>query len=103
MRSEKFRKLLESKGDNPLLRFSLGQALLEEDQVEEAIVELLKCAESNEEWLIPRLLLGKAFVYKRDAAEARKWLDQAKELCLKQDHDEPMEEIHRLEEELDSL
>jgi predicted Zn-dependent protease len=103
MRSEKFRQLLESKGDNPLLRFSLGQALLEEDQVEEAIEELLRCAESNGDWLIPRLLLGKAYVLKKDATEARIWLSQAKELCLKQDHDEPMEEIHRLEEELEAL
>lgn len=102
MRSEKFRQLLESKGDNPLLRFSLGQALLEEDQVDSAISELQICAEGNSEWLMPKLLLGKAYVLKKESTEARKWLAEARELSLKQDHDEPLEEIQRLEAELES-
>lgn len=103
MRSEKFRQLLETKGDNPLLRFSLGQALLEEGDADAAIKELLICAEGNKDWLMPRLLLGKAHVYQKAAEEAQKWLNEARELSIQQDHDEPLEEIQRLESELAAL
>ena len=103
MRSEKFRQLLEAKGENPLLRFSLGQALLNEDQTGEAIKELKACAEGNQDWLMPRLLLGKAYIHLKDSTEARKWLNEARQLSIQQEHDEPLLEIERLEAELESI
>ena len=92
MGSERFRKLLEAKGKNPLLQFSLGQALLDEGQAEEAIASLKECCEGNKDWLMPRLLMGKACLELGKPGEAKRWLEEAKRLSIEQEHEEPLEE-----------
>ena len=100
MHSERFRKLIEAKGENPLLLFSLGQALIDEEKFEEALRPLHQCADSNEDWLMARLLLGKAYVNLNQPDEAKKFLNRARELSIQQEHEEPLVEIDRLENEL---
>ncbi len=100
MGSERFRKLLDSKGKNPLLLFSYGQALMDEGQLEEASGPLLECCEGNKEWLIPRLLLGKACMSLGKTSEAKTWLLEAKRLSVEQGHEEPFEEAEWLLGEL---
>lgn len=100
MGSERFRKLLEAKGKNPLLLFSLGQALLDEGQTEEAMEPLQECCEGNKDWLMPRLLMGKACMETGDTGKAKVWLEEAKRLSIEQEHEEPLEEAERLLAEL---
>ena len=96
MRSEKFRSLLESKGENPLLLFSYGQALLEEGQAEAALAPLDQCAEGDINWMVPRILLGKAHLQLGNLDEARQWLEFALKLAIDQNHEDPEAEIREL-------
>ena len=100
MSSERFRDLIEKKGENPLLLFSLGQALIDEEQFEEATIPLQKCCDGNEDWLMARLLLGKAYVALNHPEQARHFLNRARELSIQQEHVEPLVEIERMENEL---
>jgi predicted Zn-dependent protease len=96
VRSEKFRKLIESKGGNPLLLFSYGQALLEEGKTEAGMAPLQKCAESDDDWMIPRILLGKAQLRLGNMEEGHKWLKSALQLAIEQNHEDPESEIREL-------
>lgn len=100
MGSERFRKLLDAKGKNPLLLFSYGQALLDEGQAREAMASLKECCDGNKNWLMPRLLLGKACLELKEPGQAKQWLEEAKRLSIEQEHEEPLEEAERLLKEL---
>ena len=96
MRSEKFRLLLESKGENRLLLFSYGQALFDEGQTEEAVEPLQKCVADDASWMIPQILLGKAQLQLGNLDEGRKWLKSALHLAIEQKHEDPELEIRHL-------
>ena len=96
MRSEKFLSLLERKGENPLLLFSYGQALLEEGQAEVALAPLDQCAEGDINWMVPRILLGKAHLQLGNLDEARQRLEFALKLAIDQKHEDPEAEIREL-------
>jgi predicted Zn-dependent protease len=96
VRSEKFRKLIESKGENPLLLFSYGQALLDEGKTEAGTAPLQKCAENDDDWMIPRILLGKAQLQLGNMDEGQKWLKSALQLAIEQKHEDPESEIREL-------
>ena len=70
-RSELFRPLVAQDPANPLFRFSLGQELLKEDAAAEAHEHLRLAAESKADWMMPRILLGKALLALGDRAAAR--------------------------------
>ena len=96
VRSEKFLKLIESKGKNPLLLFSYGQALLDEGKTKAATLPLDKCAENDKDWMIPRILLGKAHLQLGNMDESNNWLKSALKLAIEQKHDDPEAEIREL-------
>ena len=52
-RSETFRTLVESDPLNPLFRFSLGQALFQENNFPAAVEHLQKAAEAKVDWMMP--------------------------------------------------
>ena len=93
---ETHRKRLEKDPNNPLFRFSLGQALFQEGQFEEAIEHLNFCVNSRADWMLPRILLGKALLQTNNEAEARPYLEQALELAISQDHRDPEAEVRAL-------
>ena len=96
MRSAKFRTLLDTKGDDPRLLFSYGQALLDEDSTKDALAPLQSCAEHDSEWMMPRILLGKAHLQLDNLDAARTWLEAALQLAISQDHEDPEAEIREL-------
>lgn len=79
-----------------LFRFSLGQALYEEGESHACIVHLQKCADSREDWMLPRILLGKALTETGQYEAAKPILKFALDLAVSQRHDEPAAELREL-------
>ncbi len=83
-----------------LFRFSLGQALYEEGDTTAAIPHLQRCSDSRDDWMLPRILLGKALLQQGEAETAKPVLIKALELAVAQHHDEPAEELRDILEDL---
>lgn len=96
MRSERFRTLLQGKGNDPRLLFSYGQALLDEGEVNAALKPLQACAEGDENWMMPCILLGKAHLQLGNTEPARMWLEGALQLAIDQKHEDPEAELREL-------
>jgi predicted Zn-dependent protease len=95
-RREHFEALVARQPGNELFRFSLAQALMAEGQAEEALVHFQTCAEGKADWMMPRILLGKALLGLARKAEARPWLESALRLAVDQHHEEPEQELRAL-------
>ncbi|MFP4166460.1 MAG: molecular chaperone DnaJ [Opitutales bacterium] len=95
-KSDIFRPKVEAQPDNILFRFSLGQALFDEEACEEAIPHLHKCAEARNDWMLPRILLGKALLNLERPEEARSVLEEALRLAIEQNHEDPAKEVREL-------
>ncbi len=100
MRSDRFVALVATQPDNELFRFSLAQALLTENRPAETVEHLTFCATKKPEWMMPRILLGKALLGLGRKSEAKPWLEQALQLAIAQDHDDPAQELRALLHEL---
>ena len=96
MRSAHFAALVARQPDNELFRFSLAQALLAENKPVDAIEHLSACAAKKSDWMMPRILLGKTLLGLGRKAEAKPWLEQALQLAIAQDHDDPAQELRTL-------
>lgn len=92
-KSEIFLSKVKDQPDNILFRFSLGQALYEEGATNEAIPHLQRCADSRADWMLPRILLGKALLQNVREIEAKPVLERALQLAIDQHHDDPAEEL----------
>ena len=95
-RREHFEALLARQPDNELFRFSLAQALVAEGRAEEALVHFRTCAERKADWMMPRILLGKALLGLGRKAEGQPWLESALQLAVEQHHEEPEQELRAL-------
>ena len=88
-----FERRVREHPDNPLFRFSLGQALVDAGRGPEAISHLRLAADSRADWMVPRILLGKALQASGDIPAARTVFEDALRLARSQGHEEPEEEI----------
>jgi predicted Zn-dependent protease len=100
IRSPHFATLVAQQPANELFRFSLAQALLTEGRPAEAVEHLIHCAEKKPEWMMPRILLGKALLGLGRRPEAKPWLEAALKLAVAQDHEDPAREMTALLAEL---
>jgi predicted Zn-dependent protease len=100
MRSDRFQALVTQQPDNELFRFSLGQALVEEGRAAEAIAHLQFCAGRRADWMMARILLGKALLSTGQVAAARSVLQEALDLAVTQNHETPEVELRALLAEL---
>lgn len=96
MRSDSFRTLVEQHPQNEMFRFSLGQALVQEERPGDAIPHLQFCVERKPDWMMPRILLGKSLLAVGRRAEARPVLAAALALAVDQNHEEPEAELRAL-------
>jgi predicted Zn-dependent protease len=96
VRSERFSDLVKQQPENALFRFSLGQALLDEDQPSKAVPHLEFCVNHRADWMVPRILLGKALVALDRIGEARPILENALLLAIDQHHETPEAELRAL-------
>lgn len=99
-RSEQFAALVASQPGNELFRFSLAQALLAENRAAEALEHLEFCANKKSDWMMPRILLGKALVGLGRRSEAKPWLEAALALAIDQAHEDPERELRAVLAEL---
>jgi predicted Zn-dependent protease len=95
-RSAHFGALVAQQPENELFRFSLAQALLAEHRPADALVHLQFCADKKPEWMMPRVLLGKALVGLGQKAAAKPWLEQALALAVAQSHEDPERELRAI-------
>lgn len=87
---------VKAQPDNMLFRFSLGQALYEEGAIAESISHLQKCADSQSDWMLPRILLGKALLQSGSPEQAKPVLQDALQLAIEQNHEGPEGELRGL-------
>jgi predicted Zn-dependent protease len=95
-KSDRFLAKVEAQPDNTLFRFSLGQALYEEGNLTEAIPHLQFCADSRGDWMLPRILLGKALLQIGRTPDAKPILNAALRLAVEQAHDDPAAELREI-------
>ena len=95
-KSEIFLPKVAAKPENILFRFSLGQALYDEGETTSAIPHLKKCADSRKDWMLPRILLGKAMLADGQDNNAKPILEAALQLATKQQHDDPAKELRSI-------
>ncbi len=99
-RSEQFAALVAKQPDNELFRFSLAQALMTENRPAEAVDHFVICANKKSDWMMPRILLGKALIGLGRKAEAKPWLEAALALAVDQNHEDPERELRGILAEL---
>lgn len=95
-RSETFRALVDQDPTNPLFRFSLGQALIQENNHAAAIPHLEKAAQSKDDWMMPRILLGKCYLTLGQKNPAQIIFTEALALAVKQGHEDPEAELRQI-------
>jgi predicted Zn-dependent protease len=96
LRSHHFSALVERAPDNELFRFSLAQALLAEGRPEEAAPHFAFCVAKKNDWMMPRILLGKIYLGTNSINEARPLIEAALTLAIDQGHEEPERELRAL-------
>lgn len=95
-KSERFQEKVSTQPDNMLFRFSLAQALTDEGDLIEAIPHLEACVNSRDDWMLPRILLGKALLATGAVDCAKPILEKALTLAIAQDHNDPAAELRGL-------
>lgn len=92
-RSVHFASLVAKHPENELFRFSLAQSLLAEDRGADAVEHLEACTRKKSDWMMPRIMLGKTLLALGRRAEAKPWLEEALQLAVSQDHQDPEAEL----------
>lgn len=100
MKSEKYRNLLSANPENALFRFSLGQALMDEGNLNEAIPLFEKCLQKKPDWMMASILKAKCQIGLKQKEEAKPELHRALKLAIEQEHEGPEGEIRKLLETL---
>ena len=95
-KSEIYLPKVQQQPDNILFCFSLGQALYEEGSIVESIPHLQKCTDSRGDWMMPRILLGKALLQSGEVERARPVLENALQLAIEQNHEGPESELKEI-------
>jgi predicted Zn-dependent protease len=95
-RIARFSALVAQQPDNALFRFSLAQALDAADRPGEAVEHYRLCGASRADWMMPRILLGKALLRVGDPGAAKPVLEEALQLAIDQHHEEPEAELRAL-------
>lgn len=91
-----FQALVQRTPQSELFRFSLAQALLEENRGGEARPHLEYCITLKPDWMLPRILLGKELLAAGQPEQARPHLETALQLAIAQDHEDPAEELRQI-------
>ena len=96
LRSSLFRTKLEANPENDLFRFSLAQALWDEQGWGECIEQLQLCLQKRPDWMIASLLLAKVKMKTGDMEDAQRILKETVRMAKEQDHEGPEEEARAL-------
>ncbi len=99
-RSEQFQALVTRQPDNEMFRFSLAQALAAEGRGADAIPHYEFCVAKKLDWMMARILLGKLLLQLGRRAEAKPLLEDALNLAIEQNHEDPERELRAILAEL---
>jgi len=99
-KSKIFTEKVQQQPENLLFRFSLAQALCQEGAHEQAIPHLKVCIAARCDWMIPHILLGKAWLQQNNIQLAKVHLQTALQLAVEQSHEDPAAELQALLAEL---
>lgn len=100
MSSARFAALVAAQPDNEMFRFSLAQALLREGKPDDAVPHLEFCAHKKADWMMARIVLGKTLLSLGRKDAARPWLEQALQLAIEQNHEDPERDLRCILAEL---
>ncbi len=100
MKTQRFQTLVSKTPNNELFRFSLAQALIEENRHEEALEHLDFCIQKKDDWMMAQILKGKSLLALSRPADAKPVLEHALHLAVEQHHEAPEAEIRKLLESL---
>lgn len=100
MGSERFASLIQSNPDNEMFRFSYGESLFDEENYQACVEHLRFCIQKKPDWMIPQILLGKAFIALNQKEEAVPYLEKALDLAREQKHEDPETEVLGLLEDI---
>ncbi len=95
-RVAQFQGLVDQQPDNELFRFSLAQALAAEGRVAESLPHYEYCVRKKPDWMMARILLGKALLQLERRADAKPLLEAALALAIEQHHEDPERELRGL-------
>ena len=99
-KSDIYQAKVSQSPENVMFRFSLGQALYEEGRSADAVTHLEKCVASRDDWMLPRILLGKVLLQQKQEDAARPHLEDALTLAIAQHHDAPAAELRLILKDL---
>ncbi len=94
------KKLLEQYPNNELARFSLGKALFDNGQIQEAKEQFDLAITKKPDWMVVQILIGKCQLALGNAAAARTSFERARQLAIEQNHEGPLAEMDQLLSEL---
>jgi predicted Zn-dependent protease len=95
-RVEQFQALVERQPENEMFRFSLAQALVADGRGEEAVTHFEFCTAKKADWMMARILLGKLLLHLGRRAAAKPVLENALQLAVDQQHEDPERELRAL-------
>lgn len=95
-RVERFQALVNAQPENELFRFSLAQALLDENRAAEALPHFEFCVRRKSDWMMARIHAAKTLLHLGRRADARPLLEEALQLAIEQRHEDPEREVRAL-------
>lgn len=96
----RFRQVVEQNPDNELARYSLGTALFEAEQFEDAEEQFRAALENKNDWVLAYIFRARCQIRLGRTDEAKSLLRLGREYSEKQGHASPIEEIDDLLEML---
>ena len=97
---EKFRQMVERNPDNELAQYSLGSVLLESGSFEEAESCFARALAAKNDWVLAYILRARCLIRMGRPEEARGLLETGRRHAVEQQHQDPIEEIDELLEDL---
>ncbi len=93
-------KLLEQYPENELARFSLGKALYDDGQIQEAMEQFNLAIAKKPDWMVVQILIGKCELALGNKDAAKISFERAKQLAIEQNHEGPLAEMEQMLAEL---
>ncbi|RCL30198.1 MAG: molecular chaperone DnaJ [Puniceicoccaceae bacterium] len=90
---EQFQKKVNEAPNNKLFRFSLAKSLFDQNNFKASIPHLKVCIRLQPDWMQAHILLGKALLEIKNSEEAQAILEQALQLAIEQNHEDPKSEL----------
>ncbi|MBT5904113.1 MAG: molecular chaperone DnaJ [Opitutaceae bacterium] len=95
-RITRFQDLVAKNPANEMFRFSLAQALDTAGETAAAQEHYEICVAAKSDWMLPRINLGKLKLKSGDESAAKTLLEDALQLAIAQDHEDPAMELQEL-------